>query len=106
MILQDILVQELVPSSNDNLASKLTYATETTSLLPGADFGSNIARYAAASSISDAYYAGGANSSAAYKLTYSDESVSTVPLQTLSAPRTRTAASGRSNAIGQSPNIV
>ena len=33
-------------------------------------------RYGAASSLSDAYYVGGASSSAVYKLTYSDESVS------------------------------
>ena len=79
----------------------------TTALLPGADFGTSIMRYGAASSLTDAYYVGGANSSAAYKLTYSDESVSAVPSANLSAPRTRTAgASGRSNAIGQLPNIV
>jgi len=95
------------PGSPDTIAQKLTYGTETTALLPGADFGTSIMRYGAASSLSDAYYVGGANSSAAYKLTYSDESVSAVPSANLSAPRTRTAgASGRSNAIGQLSNIV
>ena len=64
------------PGSPDTIAQKLTYGTETTALLPGADFGTSIMRYGAASSLSDAYYVGGASSSAVYKLTYSDESVS------------------------------